>query len=280
LRQANDWLEQVLAQVLNDQVAEAAGGLRLRVVDATVINGPGQKAVQWRAHVSIDPTSGKIRAVELTDDSGGEKLGRHHFTEGQVVLGDRAYGTARGLHAVRQQKAHAVVRFNPASLRTCDDKRRRIYLAEKEPEVPKTGVVEFSIKIPVPPPKTRSHKPWDLAKAIAWIAARAVAARTRTGEVTWVVTTLSPRQMPAIGILGLYRVRWQIELLFKRLKSQLRLDTLPCREGPTAKSWILSRLIAAALAQKLVQPAGPLSPWGYELRASGSARDAEQPAHA
>jgi hypothetical protein len=240
-----------------------------------VINGPGQKAVQWRAHVSIDPASGKIRAVELTDDSGGEKLGRHHFTEGQVVLGDRAYGTARGLHAVLQQGAHAVVRFNPTTLRTCDERRRRIYLAEKEPEVPKTGVVEFKIKIPIPPPKTRSHKTWDLAKAIAWIPARAIAARTRTGEVTWVVTTLPARQMPAVGILGLYQVRWQIELLFKRLKSLLHLDTLPSREGPTAKSWILSRLIAAALAQKLVRPAGPLSPWGYQLRATGPARSAE-----
>ncbi len=38
------------------------------------------------------------------------------------------------------------------------------------------------------------------------------------------------------------------------------------REGPTAKSWMLARLIAAGLAQRLVQPAGPLSPWGYELR--------------
>jgi hypothetical protein len=58
--------------------------------------------------------------------------------------------------------------------------------------------------------------------------------------------------MPAIGILGLYRLRWQIELLFKRLKSLLHLDALPSREGPTAKSWMLARLIAAALAQRLV----------------------------
>ena len=40
----------------------------------------------------------------------------------------------------------------------------------------------------------------------------------------------------------------------------------PSREGPTAKSWMLARLIAAGLAQRLVQPYGPLSPWGYELR--------------
>jgi hypothetical protein len=184
--------------------------------------------------------------------------------------------------AVRQEEAHVVVRFNPATLRTCDEKRRRIYLAKKEAEVPKVGAVEFKIRIPVPPGPTRSHKTWDSAKAIAWIPARAVAARTRKGEVTWVLTTLPSQQMPAIGILGLYRVRWQIELLFKRLKSLLHLDALPSREGPTAKSWMLARLIAAALAQRLVQPAGPLSPWGYVLRGNGQAseQEEEQPTHA
>jgi hypothetical protein len=75
-------------------------------------------------------------------------------------------------------------------------------------------------------------------------------------------------QLPATAIMGLYRLRWQIELLFKRLKSLLHLDTLPSREGPTAKSWMLARLIAAGLAQRLVQPSGPLSPWGYELRSN------------
>jgi hypothetical protein len=273
LREAEQWLEQILGQVLSEQIPQAAGGFRLRVVDATVINGPGQKAVHWRAHVSINPTTGAIRAVELTDDSGGERLSRHHFGAGDVVLGDRGYATARGVYAVRQQEAHVLVRFNPASLRTCDEKRRRIYFAEKEEEVPKIGAVEFRTTIPVPPTATRSHKTWDSAKAIAWVPARAIAARTRTGEVTWLLTTLPSKQMPAIGILGLYRVRWQIELLFKRLKSLLHLDTLPSREGPTAKSWMLGRLIAAALAQRLVQPAGPLSPWGYALRGNGQASE-------
>jgi hypothetical protein len=279
LRQAEQWLEQVLGQILSDQIPSAAGGFRLRIVDATVINGPGQKAVQWRAHVSINPATGSIRAVELTDDSGGEKLGRHHLGASEVVLGDRAYATARGLYAVRQEEAHVVVRFNPATLRTCDEKRRRIHLTDKEPEIPKVGAVEFKITVPVPPPPRRSHKTWNSAKAIAWISARAIAARTRTGEVTWVLTTLPAKQMPAIGILGLYRVRWQIELLFKRLKSLLHLDALPSREGPTAKSWMLARLIAAALAQRLVQPSGPLSPWGYALRGNDQPSEEKEPTH-
>ena len=103
----------------------------MRVVDATVINGPGAKAVQWRAHVLINPSTGTFRSVELTDDSGGEKLARHPVKKGELILGDRAYGTANGAHAVLQAGAHVVVRFNPSSLRTCTENRERIYLEEK-----------------------------------------------------------------------------------------------------------------------------------------------------
>ena len=266
LREAESWLEHVLAETLAAEVAPLAGTWPVRVVDATVINGPGEKPVQWRAHVQINPATGGFRRVELTDDGGGEKLSRHRFEPGEIVLGDRAYGTARGLYAVRQAGAHAVVRLTPANMRTCDEQRQRIFLAEREAQVPTVGAVEFRVLIPVPPKPTKSHKVWQSSKAIAWISARAVAARTRSGEVIWIVTTLGAAELPALQLMALYRLRWQIELLFKRLKSLLHLDTLPSRQGPTAKSWMLARLLAAALAQRLVQPAGPLSPWGYQLR--------------
>src|SRR6058998_1343184 len=43
LRQAEAWLEHVLAQTLAQEVPAAPAGLRLRVVDATVLTGPGAK---------------------------------------------------------------------------------------------------------------------------------------------------------------------------------------------------------------------------------------------
>lgn len=267
LREAERWLERVLGQTLAEQIPDEFPGFPIRVVDATVINGPGgHTAVEWRAHVMLSAVTGKIRSVELTGCEGGEKLGRYAVQEGEVILGDRAYGTARGLYAVRQGGGHVVARFNPVTLRTCDVKRRRIYLREWEEKVPAVGAKEFKLMIPIPPPPTKSHKTWDSAKAIAWVPARAIAGRTRTREVIWILTTL-PGTISPLVVLALYRVRWQIELLFKRLKSLLHLDTLPSRQGPTAKAWMLARFLAAALAQRLVQPNGPLSPWGYELRA-------------
>src|SRR6266849_2078704 len=266
LREAEAWLAHVLAQVLAAQVAESPMKWPLRVVDATVINGPGPVAVQWRAHVLVDPGTGGFRAVELTGNEGGEKLARHAVQSGEVILGDRVYATARGVHSVREAEGHVLVRLNPVTMRICDESKKRIYLEKRGRKVPRVGGIELSIIIPVPPKPTKSHKIWDSAKAIAWIPARAIAGRTRDGEVIWVLTTVPRRQLSTASALELYRFRWQIELLFKRLKTLLHLDTLPSRQGPTARSWMLARLLAAALAQQLVQPSGPLSPWGYELR--------------
>ncbi|MGH9453909.1 MAG: IS4 family transposase [Terriglobia bacterium] len=270
LREAEAWLQRVLAQTLQNHVEAAAESrMRLRVVDATVLHGPGATGTEWRAHVLIDPGTGGFRAVELTDAHGGEGYGRYRVAAHEVILGDRAYATARGLWAIQSAQAYVVARMNPHTIRVCDETRQRISLRSQEKRVPKVGGVELNIIVPIPPEKrTKSHKGWPLARAIAWVPARAVAARTRLGEVIWLLTTLSAEQASPHELMQLYRLRWQIELFFKRLKSLLPMDALPSRQGPTAKSWMLARFLAAALAQELVQPAGPLSPWGYELRSS------------
>ena len=268
LREAEAWLSQVLAQTLQSHVSPAADcRVPLCVVDATVITGPGATGTEWRAHVLIDPRTGGFRSVELTDATGGEVYGRHVVQPGEVILGDRAYATARGLWAAQSAQAQVVARMNPHTIRMCDREQRSIVLQEQEKTMPEVGGKEFCIQVPIPPDRRgKSHKTWVLARALAWVAARVIAGRTRHGEVIWILTTLAAEQASAQELMQLYRLRWQIELFFKRLKSLLHLDTLPSRQGPTAKSWILARFLAAALAQKLAQPAGPLSPWGYELR--------------
>jgi hypothetical protein len=266
LREAEGWLQHVLAQTLQNQVERAArSSLRLRVVDATVLHGPGAQGTEWRAHVLMDPGTGAFRAVELTDAHGGEGYGRYQLCPQEVILGDRAYATARGLWAVHSAHAYVVARLNPHTIRVCDAERKRLSLRSKEREVPPIGGIEFNIIVPIPPKKRTKTRKWGLRRALAWVPARAVAARTRDGSVLWLLTTLSAEQASCAELMQLYRLRWQIELLFKRLKSLLHLDALPSRQGPTAKSWMLARFLAAALAQRLVPPAGPLSPWGYEI---------------
>jgi hypothetical protein len=261
------WLQQVLAHTLESETGCSPVHLPLRVVDATVITGPGATGTEWRAHVLINPDTGGLRSVEITDEHGGEGYSRYAAQSGEIIVGDRAYATARGIAAVTANGAYVLARVNPHAIRICNEKRERIALLDYEADVPKVGAITWNIVVPIPPEKeTNSHKTWKLADAVAWIPARVVAARTRDGEPIWILTTAPTDQLTAVQVTQVYRLRWQIELFFKRLKSLLHLDTLPSRQGPTARSWMLARFIAAALAQKLVPAAGPLSPWGYVIR--------------
>ena len=263
------WLASLLGWLLEQDVAPTREGvLWARIVDATVITGPGAEGTEWRVHILADPGTGGFRAVELTDAQVGESYSLHPVGEGDVVLGDRGYSHARGIHTATQEGAVVVVRANPHAIRLCDPVSRTVIrVLEQKDRVGPTGVITWDILIPIPPePKTRSHKSWPLSKAVDWVPARLMAARTRDQEVIWVLTTIPPEVATPTQVMDLYRLRWQVEILFKRLKSLLHLDALPSRQGPTARSWILARLLAAALAQNLVKPSGAFPPWGYPLR--------------
>lgn len=267
-RESSDWLEHVLGQVLGGELEKNTTGLKLRAVDATVINGPGAKGIDWRAHVLINADNGFIQSVELTDRYGGEKYDRYNIERDEVVLGDRAYSKAPGIYEVVRAGGHVVVRLNLQSIRLCDLKGNRTDLRKCQDKIPRVGENTWNMLLPIPPANRskRSHKPWKLEKAEAWIPVRVIVSRNKDGSPIWILTTLTEEQASAVQVLRLYRIRWQIELLFKRLKSLLGLKKLPTGKGPTAKSWLLARFLAAAIIQKMVRPAGPLSPWGYELR--------------
>lgn len=260
LRNGEKWLEYLLGQLLFQDRPMESTDLKMSIVDASVITGPGSKGTDWVAHVVMDPVAGRFRSVEVTDAHGAETFLRHIVNPGEVVLGDRMYATARGIEHVVNAKAYPVVRVNRRTLKICDLHKQRIYLQSFEPHMTVGQMLSLDVLIPTPPDMTgKRNRAWDLTEARSWIPARIVGLRTEK-DVIWVLTTASREMLSDEAILKLYRLRWQVELLFKRLKSLLHLDALPTRNGPISKSWLLARLLAAAIAQLLVSPTGLFSP--------------------
>ena len=50
-------------------------------------------------------------------------------------------------------------------------------------------------------------------------------------------------------MLAPYRLRWQVELAFKRLKSLLGLGELPARRPELARAWLNAKLVLALLVE-------------------------------
>jgi IS4 transposase len=75
--------------------------------------------------------------------------------------------------------------------------------------------------------------------------------------------TNAPEALTAQSVLDLYRIRWQIEMKFKTLKSVLHLGTVPVRTDAALQVYLLAKLLVALLIDLLVEQAESFSPWGY-----------------
>ena len=66
------------------------------------------------------------------------------------------------------------------------------------------------------------------------------------------VTSLAAQAFPTADILALYRLRWRIELAFKRLKSLIGLKGPPGADERSARPYLLAHLLIILLIEPLV----------------------------
>ncbi len=77
-------------------------------------------------------------------------------------------------------------------------------------------------------------------------------------EWVLVLTSLPPELLDTATASSLYRVRWQIELLIKRMKSLLPIDEWRARKGSQlAELYLHGKLLYAAVIKKLMQQRFP-----------------------
>jgi IS4 transposase len=85
--------------------------------------------------------------------------------------------------------------------------------------------------------------------------------RTLAGaDYVILLTSLKPEEFPIDLIAALYRLRWQIELAIKRLKSILHIDRLPAKNPQLARAWLYAHLLLALILDKISAELGAIPP--------------------
>jgi hypothetical protein len=251
VRESERFLGTVMGQMLAGW-REIPCARRLMIVDATILTGPASRGTDWRVHMLYDPTRAVPCGVEVSDARQGETLARHDLRRGDLVLADRGYGHFRGFISALTKGADVLVRVEPGQMKVFELDGERTYLEIMAQKVPSVGSADFELVW---------HGPDRDCRKV-----RIIGTRTTKGDVCWLATNLSRSALPNAQAAELYRVRWQIELLFKRMKTLLEMDDLRSREGPTAKAFIYAKLITAFLALRLSDESEDFSPYGYEIR--------------
>ncbi len=75
-----------------------------------------------------------------------------------------------------------------------------------------------------------------------------------------VFITFPAPDFPAPAVLEWYRLRWQVELVFRRFKSLVQLGHLPKYDDESAKAWLYGKLLSELLVEKLIHYALAISP--------------------
>jgi hypothetical protein len=85
-------------------------------------------------------------------------------------------------------------------------------------------------------------------------------------QYVMVLSTFPPATYSAQRVLEAYRLRWQVELVFKRLKQIAQLGHLPKHDKESSQAWLYGKLLVALLTEKVIQAATTFSPWGYDFQ--------------
>lgn len=276
MRKSGGWIAaMVCAMVATASKFEAARWADYEViaVDATTAQNPGAKGTTARIHFALRLVDLRAVAILVGGAEIGETLKNFAIQARQLWVADRGYCNANSIAHAVAAKADVLIRFAFGSLPLFTASGASVDARARLREVTTPGEHrEYPVVI-------RPHV-GDAIKGrlivMRLLPDQAAKARKRLyeerkkSEVTpemleltnyvVLVTTVPAERLSADELIELYRLRWQIELNFKREKSIAGLDQLPSRLPETIHCWICAKYLGIELARRLAEPAEPFPP--------------------
>ena len=285
LRKAKDWLHSLCVAMFEEKgfAADMNDGLTVRLFDATTVREPGKTGSLWRIHYSVKVPDLTCDFFKITATKGrgtGESFLQYPIQKGDYVIGDRGYSRFPGLHYVDSRDAYAIVRVNSGALKIFDDNGKPFNLLKEVAADDSPGNVK-SWQVQIPNRKNEiisgricAIRKSNEAASISHEKLKRYASKfghslkpetLEFAKYVIVYTNYPEDEFSPTKILDLYRIRWQVELVFKRFKSIAQLGHLPKRGDESSKAWLYGKLFVALLTEKIIEYANSISPWGYCL---------------
>ena len=246
--------------------APVAGTHDLVLIDGTAISQPGSKGTDWLLHSRYKPGHG-FCGFALMDGKSAETLEHHALKPGDIAIGDRAYARGgKGLCHVLEQQADYIVRTGWRSLALRGKHGEKYDLLAQLKHLKPGEMTDLHVAVAVdgkllPVRLVVQARQEDAMPAALQRVERKAQKNGRMGDprsqeaarYMIIATSLDATSYPSASILALYKMRWQIELAFKRLKSLLNIDRLPAKSPNLARAWLNAHLLLALLIDDMTQ---------------------------
>ncbi|HWE98783.1 MAG TPA: transposase [Caulobacteraceae bacterium] len=285
LRDADGFLEAVVRPLL-ERCSDAEGafsgwdGPPIRLVDGSIFAGPKGRG-QVRLHGAWDPVAGRFATMELTSTVEGEGFTRVDVEPGSIMVGDRVYARTPELRAVAEEGAFFLVRAGVTSMKLArPDGLEPFKVKDILEAMGQADSLDVDLLALDARPRRRAPDPPLPIRLVALRATPAQAereqqriqrSRTKQGvtprddtrSITHLVllaTNLDRDSWPPERLGALMRLRWQIELAFKTLKTTCQMRQPPMNDPRLLRSWVLANLAAVLLAQIIADDLGDFPP--------------------
>jgi len=284
---AGEWFRWMSAELMREWVMKQPQGIftspwNVRVIDGTQVKEPGPTGSLWRIHYSIGLPCLCCTEVHVTASVGegtGESFCKFAVAPGDLFIGDRGYGMAAGIAHVVNSGGDVLTRFGWSNLPLWTRSGQSFDLFAHLHTLRGTALGDW-------PAYIRDGDRLIAGRVCALKrSAQATAAAQRRVErsaqkhsakalpksldaagYVFVFTTVPAELLSPTKALEFYRGRWQVELVFKRLKSILGLNHLRKAEDKPATAWIHGKLFVAFLMEALLRHGETFFPWGYPVR--------------
>jgi len=254
-----------LTKALNVQASpERWAGYEMVTLDGSTVSGPGAEGADARMHGVIRLHDLRVCDVHVTSSSEGETLRRFIWQPDQLVIVDRGYANPGGVAWVADHGADVLVRLNRGALPLRDAQgdevdalqwcrslkghrasERSVYVNHRGP----TGdgrrrqlqgrLIGFRL-----PPKEAEEARQRVRQEHG---AQTTEEQLEAAGYVMLFTTALNNRLSAARCVEAYRLRWQIELQWKRWKSLCNFDKLPNYRDDTIVSWLTAKVLLALL---------------------------------
>ena len=279
LRASNAWLLWLLGELIAapgpPPAPAVSGSRRVRLIDATRLRHPGGTGDDWRVHFSYECTAGRMDEVVVTDQHSAERLAHFTWQAGDIAVADNGYGYRSSVATAVRQDADVILRLTPATFPVETEAGHAFDLAAwlRQGEAVQQewrgwcvhDTKRYAVRVlaaRLPPEAAARARQRKYKQAQKKHGRLPSAATLALADWVLVVTTLTA-DWSLTDVLRLYRARWQVELVFKRMKQLLRFNQLRSTHRTTVEATIRALLVAWALQDGIVAELRALLPLAH-----------------
>lgn len=265
--QCKDWILWMISKMIPNEIIHYKKPAELEpyhviAVDASDIVQKGAIKKTWHLHYGIDLFSLTCNQFKLTEQSTGESLKNFEIKEKDLIIADRAYGTITSMEHCLKSGGDFIIRIKNKPFNLYNKQGEKILLSDWLKTVDKkamelTVYIKDShknfISLRICAVKKTKEEIGIEEKRLKRLESKKQTTYSEdtkfTHQFMFVITSL-PISVSAKKVLEFYRLRWQVELVFKRYKSLLGLGNIPTKTKESSEVWLNGKMFLALLIEK------------------------------